>query len=263
MTIQFYESPGRKSTKQSAERIYVCVGTSDESLVRSIASASTPTVHNMLLRNEISVEETGPESWLCNIKYGTKKEEEAGDWKWDFDTTGGTQKITQSKANIANYAPSGTTAPNFKGAIGVTDDSVEGCEITVPQFKWNETHQLDAAQVTWTYSQVLRLLTGRTNMATFRGFAAGTVLFLGAKGSASMKAPGIVEVSFSFAASEPGSSLTVGDISGINKASWDYLWVRYGTGSDATAKKLIKKPSSDHVERVYDPGDFSLLLIGS
>ena len=37
----------------------------------------------------------------------------------------------------------------IKGAIGVTDDSVEGCEIVVPQFKWTETHQLDANEVTW------------------------------------------------------------------------------------------------------------------
>jgi hypothetical protein len=101
---------------------------------------------------------------------------------------------------VGNYAPEGKTAPNFQGAIGVTDDSVEGCEIIVPQFKWTETHQLDAAVVTWEYSQVLEDLTGKTNENAFRGFGPYRVLFHGAKGSQSAKNPDLVEMTFSFAA---------------------------------------------------------------
>ena len=41
---------------------------------------------------------------------------------------GGTQHITQSIATIQKYAPPGKTAPDFKGAIGVTHDSVEGVD---------------------------------------------------------------------------------------------------------------------------------------
>jgi hypothetical protein len=44
---------------------------------------------------------------------------------------GGTQHITQSLATIQKYAAAGT-APDFGGAIGVTHDSVEGVDITVP-----------------------------------------------------------------------------------------------------------------------------------
>ena len=130
---------------------------------------------------------------------------EKGDWRWEFDTTGGTQKITQSKENVHNYAPSGKTAPDYHGAIGVTDDSVEGCEIVVPQFKWTETHQLDADEVTWDYSQTLYDLTGKTNADDFRGFSAGQVLFHGGKGSQSAKNPDLVEMTFSFAASRDAS----------------------------------------------------------
>lgn len=62
---------------------------------------------------------------------------------FSFDTGGGAQHITQSLANVARYAPPGQTAPNFKGAIGVTADSVEGVDITVPVYHFAETHYLD------------------------------------------------------------------------------------------------------------------------
>jgi hypothetical protein len=32
---------------------------------------------------------------------------------------------------------------------------------------------------------------------------------------------------------------------------------------DTAAKKLVKRPTSVHIERVYDAGDFTLLGIGS
>ena len=55
---------------------------------------------------------------------------------------------------------------------------------------------------------------------------------------------------------------TIGDITGIAKAAWEYLWVRYGTVQDTDAKKLVKRPTSVHVEQVYNSGDFSQLGIG-
>ena len=88
------------------------------------------------------------------------------------------------------------------------------------------------------------------------------MLFHGGKGSQSAKNPDLVEMTFSFAASRDASDLQVGDISGIAKTAWEYLWVRYGTVEDTDAKKLVKRPTSVHVERVYDSGNFSELGIG-
>lgn len=267
MALAIYEAfPSRDTTigdKPSIDLSYVIMGTRDDTLARSFLAAMTPTVYSNLLRQSLQLKETAPETWECTVRYGATKEPEKGDWKWEFDTTGGNQKITQSKENVHNYAPAGKNAPDFKGAIGVTDDSVEGCEIIVPQFKWTETHQLDAATVTWTYSQTLYDLTGKTNAAAFRGFGIKQVLFHGAKGSQSAKNPDLVEMTFSFAASRDAAGLVVGDINGIAKKAWEYLWVRYGTIEDTYAKKLVKRPTSVHIERVYDSGDFSQLGIGN
>ena len=82
------------------------------------------------------------------------------------------------------------------------------------------------------------------------------VLYAGAK-----RGSGDWEITFRFAASPNVTHLTIGDITGVDKKGWEYLWVRYADSVDDTAKALVKKPIAAYVERVYEYGDFSLLGI--
>ena len=70
------------------------------------------------------------------------------------------------------------------------------------------------------------------------------------------------EITFRFAASPNVAGLQLGNIPGINKEGWHYLWVRFTDEVENVAKVLIKKPVAAYVERVYDYGDFSGLGIG-
>jgi len=151
----------------------------------------------------------------------------------------------------------GKTAPDCKGAIGVTADSVEGVDITVPVYQFSETHYLADTLVTPAYKATLFALTGKVNNAAFKGFAAGEVLFLGASGS--RRGYGDWEITFRFAASPNVTNLTIGDITGINKKGWEYLWVRYSDSEDAVAKALVKKPVAVYIEQVYPYGDLNLM----
>jgi len=45
------------------------------------------------------------------------------------------------------------------------------------------------------------------------------------------------------------TGLSVGNIVGIAKKGWEYLWVRYQDAEDAAAKALVKKPVAVYVER--------------
>jgi hypothetical protein len=153
-----------------------------------------------------------------------------------FDTGGGTQHITQSLANVARYAPPGQTAPNFKGAIGVTADSVEGVDITVPVYQFSETHYIDDAYVTPAYK--------------------GTLFASGQK-----RGGGDWEINYRFAASPNVTGLAVGDIAGISKKGFEYLWVRYADAEDSAARTLVKRPIAAYVEQVYPYGDLNALGI--
>jgi hypothetical protein len=247
----------------STELHYIVTDTSDELAAITAVRATAPATHNDLARGEITVEPTGPTTWDAVVQYvgANEGELEVGESSYSFDTGGGSQHITHCLSHIASYAPAGKTAPDFKGAIGVTTDSVEGVDITVPVYTFGETHILANSSVTGTYKGKLFALTGKTNNATFKGFAIGECLFLGASGS--KRGKGDWEITFRFAASPNKTGLTVGDITGIAKKGWEYLWVRYEDAVDATAKALVKKPLAVYIEKVYEEGSFTDLGIGT
>jgi hypothetical protein len=252
-------------TNPSAELRYTVRGTDDDVAARVALEGASPTVYDLyndglwlVPRDSATVEPVGNDLWEGIVRYSLSPQENES--IFSFDTGGGTQHITQSLQTVASHAPPGKTAPDFKGAIGVTDDSVEGVDITVPVYTFSETHFLPDALVTPAYKATLFALTGRVNNAPWKGFALGEVLFLGAAGS--KRGLGPWEISYRFAASPNVTGLTVGEITGVAKKGWEYLWVRYADAEDTVAKALVKKPIAAYVERVYEYGDFSLLGIG-
>jgi hypothetical protein len=264
MAITVEEKFGRLLSDNSAELTYIVRGTTSDADARLALLANAPTSHDGLSRDDAEVEEIAPGSWLGVVRYASADQlpPEVGESSYSFETRGGTQHITQSLQTIASYAPTGVTAPDFKGAIGVQGDGIEGVDITVPVFTFSETHPLDDATVTTAYKSTLFYLTGKTNNAAFKGLAAGEALFLGAAGT-KRDSSGVWEISFAFAGSPNVTGLTVGEITGIAKKGFEYLWIRYQEAEDATAKMLIKKPIAAYVEKVYREGDFSQLGIGT
>ena len=216
-----------------------------------------------LVRQSIDLERAdGAESlWHGVVKYGRKARKETGESEWYFDTSGGQTKVQQSLATIGGYAREGFLAPDFQGAIGVTESSVEGVEITVPQFSFGETHYLAASVVTLAYARAVATLTGKVNAAPFRSFYRGEVLFLGASGR--RRGEEDWEISFKFTAIPNALGLQVGGIVVPEKEGWHYLWVRYEDEKDEAAKVLTRRPVAAYVEQVYQYGDFGLLGIGS
>jgi len=135
-------------------------------------------------------------------------------------------------------------------------------DITVPVYQFGETHYLPDSVVTQAYKATLFGLTGKVNSGSWKGFAAGEVLFLGATGSKRGTGPDADwEITFRFAASPNATGISVGPIGGIGKKGWEYLWVRYADQEDAGSQAIVKRPIAAYVERVYDEGNFSALGI--
>lgn len=268
MSVRFALKNGGVKSAENPRSItfeYVLTGITDYNYARAYAcSATYPTV-NGLYRQDVQLESQGYNVWYVTVPYGvTRAEPSETEFVWSFDTTGGTARITHAKEHIASYAPPGMTAPNHYGAIGVNQDGeVEGCEIVVPAFKWTERWQLPWASYSWAYANFVKLVTGRTNAATFRGRAPGTVRFNGATGSQSSRNPEILDCTFHFEEGSAAEGVTVGPITGVNKGAWEVAWVEYHIEEDATAKRRATRPIAVHVERVLDSADFALLGIGS
>jgi len=247
----------------SAELIYTVGGSDSDTAVKAAVEAAAPEEYEGLSRQTIDIEPVTVDTvnqrglWTATVRYGRIAPQTIGSEPvYNFETGGGTQHITQS-LSTTRY-PS-DTAPDFKGAIGVSGGSVQGVDITVPVYNWSETHRLSAATVTTAYRGALFNLTGKVNDAAWREFVAGEVLFLGASGS--KRGEDEWEITFKFAASPNRENMSVGSITGVNKKGWDYLWVYYE--DEVSSNKLIKQPKAVYVEQVYSRADFAALGIGS
>ena len=254
---KFDSREATESESPTTELLYVVQGTDDDLVVKSLVDATAPALYNGLVRDSFTIKPVGGGVWECSVQYV----EVSSDSQFTFDTGGGTQHISQAIQTINRYPAPGEIAPDFQGAIGVNGDQIEGTDITIPVYNFTETHYIDDALVTGAYKATLFFLTGRVNNAPFKGFAKGEVLFLGASGA--KRGFEDWEITFRFAASPNVTGLTLGNIVGIDKEGWQYLWVRFADEEDNVAKTLIKKPIAAYVERVYEYGDFSGLGIGT
>ena len=244
----------------SATLLFTITGTEDDDEAMAALLGTAPTIFRNLVRQTPHIEPQGAGLWYADVHYGKREPKKAGDWKFTFDTTGGTQHITQSLETIGRYAVEGN-APDFGGAIGVTQDSIEGVDIVVPAFSFGITYYFDPAFISPSYALVCYALTGRTNVAPFWGFAAGEVLFHGATGTIGGDT-GVLEMNYRFTANPNVQGLQVAGMSIGFKGGHHYLWFRYQDTKDDGAKMLVKRPVAAFVERVYDPGSLSALGIG-
>jgi hypothetical protein len=272
---------GRKAAS-NYQKSYKVFGTTDDVVLHAeintkvtaeLAYWQYPGVAGMQLRAEqYSVSYLGDDAWQVTISYSKDGAEDGTDplkRSRSFDTTGGTQHITQAYSvgsggslDFEYRFPSSAT--NMSGAIGMDSNGVNGVDVVTPQLQWQESYDVPNAYVTNSWIRSVAGVTGTTNNASFRGFEAGEVLFMGCSGSQEwddQKGRGPWSLSFRFVASKNVTNQTIGSIAGISKRGHDYLWVLYEDAVSGSA--LLKRPKAVYVSKVYKDSDFSLLGIGT
>lgn len=246
------------------------VADEDAALSAARSKAAGHTIKGMTLDSIEVVERINDDTWKVKAVYAETEDGADDDIEDDgeeetvsfaFDTGGGTMHRNQSLKTVSK-APN--DAPDFNGAIEVDNEgNVNGVDVTMPVLNFTETHTMSGTRVTTSYKKNIAALTGTVNRSSFRGFAAGEVLFLGASGSKrSKKASAPWEITFRFAVSPNQSSVSVGKLKVSNKKGWNYLWVRYADKVADNKKNVIKEPVAAYVEQVYPEGDFGNLGLG-
>ncbi len=180
----------------------------------------------------------------------------AGSVAWD--TTGNTEHITQGLTAETSIP---ANAPYFHGALNVSGDSVNGVDVVRPALKYSETWILPASvAVSVSFVGSVYGCTGTVNSETFRAFAPGEALFIGARGQWSGDSP-TVAVTFDFQCRPNKDSVYVEGLTGIAKKGWQHLWIRYEAESDSGT--IVRKPIAAYVNDVYESKSWAGLLIGS
>lgn len=297
-----------KRASSTYQKSYKVFGETDDTVVHTEANTKIsselayfqyPGQPNVQLRAEsYSVNYLGDDAWQVTISYektGADDDNQTDPLRRSrsFDTSGGTQHITQSPlyddtttevlengfpivarnaTGERKYGLSGVTPPDQFGAIGVDGDSVAGVDIIVPALSWTENYDVPSSYVTAAYIKRTAFLTGTVNSAAFRTFLAGEVLFLGCSGNQDWdadKGDGPWSLAYKFVASpnagagETTKALKVGDIGGIVKKGHEYLWVKYESSVGVGSADLLKRPKYVYVNEVYPSANFSQLGIGS
>jgi len=257
----------KATTNPQTETVgYKLIGVDSPALVKALAAGYSPVLRGSLYRTNIAIDERGPALWDVDVTYGPyqQKEPTPNDNQWSASTTGGTKHITVALEHKNSYIPAGGKTATHDLAIGVTAErQVEGVDVLDPIGKWTENWKLLLADYAFTYMGTVMQLTGKTNASSFRGMAAGSVLFEGGEGTRSGKDPTILDITYHFAFSENRTGLTVGTITGIAKKGWEYSWVEYGVADKPGEGRPAMKAIQVNIERVYDEGDFSSLGIGT
>lgn len=248
------------------ELIFAVKRTDDVAEVEAKIEATAPISYRGLVRQEYAVTDEGAGIWKANVVYGKRTVQAP---KFTFDTGDGTKHITQSLETVNRYAPPGQEAPDMRGAINVDDTGVKGVDVPDGVFAFTETHYLPLTSVTPAYITKVRRLRGKYNDAPWTStpfysggqgmtFAAGECRFRKLTGSKLNDE--YFELTFHFEGSENAENLTIGNITGIDKLGWHYLWVRYGNAVDKATR--VKRPAAVYVEKVTDAGNFNDLLLG-
>lgn len=213
-----------------------------------------------LVFQDYRFQELGPGAWDFFAKYGRREPNLTNVTTAQFDATGGTAHITQSIQTLQKkFDPGETVVYDFGGAIGVSNDGVEGTDIETPGYSFQYTVYLPLANWTPTYRLKLRKLSKKYNNAVWTSpegdiFEAGEVRYRGFQ--ASRRGLDDVELTHLFHA-EDNRILTAGNITDIAKRGQDYVWYRYADSDDTTGAPLLKYPVAAYVEEVYHPGNFA------
>jgi len=171
----------------------------------------------------------------------------------NFSTTGATTHLNQSLSTRGTYAAPGKQAPNYQGAIGVSDSGVDGVDVTVPAFEFTLKRKFKYTSTAYLLACVA--LTGKTNSSPWQIFATGEALFLGAEGGENDQ--NWVDITYHFAARPNENNLSVGNITGVNKRGWEYLWVKHD--EEVVADRVLQRPAAAYVEQVYPQASFATL----
>jgi hypothetical protein len=185
------------------------------------------------------------------------------DTSFEFDTGGGTQHLMASYSTVGAYGTNldgaAAAVTDNGGLIGVVNGGVEGVDVPVGSLVFTVTRNKPISAMNASYLDILADMVGRINSGTFAGtsddgvafsYVAGEVMFFGARGGVRQNK---AVISFTFGVSMNKTGLTVGEIAGIAKKGWEYMWVRYADTDVSKEAKAV------YVEQVGLPGDFTTL----
>lgn len=266
---------------------YLLRGSSDELAIWNFLHSNTPATYLGMWKSNVSVDPQGGDFWNGKVDYSipegkenTQQEYAPTDLlglEFSWDTTGGTQHITQSRKTWSKTArkdmPAGWEPPDFKGAIGVSKDGVAGTDVLVPKNEFTITFRRE--RVTMEYYRGLERNTGKMNIRAWSTYAPGEVRFDGSTGRyvGNNRDDFSFMITYKFSGAEnlvnivivppdlnqQGQPIENTGLIVPGKRGWDHIWCTYDL-EDTDASRVVPRATAAYVEEVLDSFDFFAVL---
>jgi len=214
---------------------------------------------------ELEVINVNPNNKACRLTviYTTLNQEQSGVLRsYTLDVGSQTEHVARA-IDQSNFS---SDDPNTL-LIGITDEEVEGVDISAPYMRWTET--AFRRTLSNSYARRLHELHSTLNGSTFRGFSAFSVRFDGASAQRNSNSQWEIQYAFSI---NPETSLSVSADEMVDGSTvdvdpvfgWQYVWFRLQKVKDSsTPPRLIEKIRSVHIADVYAADNFADLEIGT
>lgn len=249
-------------------------GFTEQSVVDAVNAVALTTFAG-LPRDSTRVEQISNDVWAATVTYSRQSTGQpptvgTTGYAWSFSTQGQTERVEMAISQTAQTLITNGTVPTNVGLqIAIDQDGVaQGVDIVVPKLEWSETHVIAASVVegsSGAWIKTVAGITGSVNSGTFRGFAAGEVLFLGASGSKNEDST--YSVTFNFLCSNNVASLSfptydangqkTNTTASIAKGGHDYIWFLHQKSEDATTKAITPITSAVFSAKVYPSASFT------
>ncbi len=242
------------------ERIFTIHGTEDGYEARAFGPQIGDTYGAGLVLNEQAIfPQPGSDTCRSVLKYrapetADKETPLSNEIEWDVSAE--TENVIRAEFGQTHF-PAGEDVGDL---IGVDGEDVTGVDKRIPKSQFIIDTDVNELALTATYWRRIMDYSGTINDATWKIWAKGEVLFLGAR--IVRRGKGDNRARFTFLVS-PNATLQINTTSGVQnvfKRGWEYLWLeRLKTTSSSRIKMEIK---AVHVASIYDSNNFLSLGLG-
>lgn len=258
------------------EAFWKVSGAADENAALTAAKATIPTSKHSIRLTSLEVSERlAPSVWTVRATYALDPQDTTSDDTLPPEEVGySVQMVTsrkmQAMATVGTWLAAGVPQLNFAGRMGVHSDNVaesDGAEYMTPVATMQITHYWALADFPATARANFCKQPACINNDTFRGFAAGELLYGGCRiAKTSAGDAGCWRVDFDFLISPNSSNVQLDGFAPatpatpVTKNGWDWLWIwnRAAIVSNAATLTAYKQyyPAQVTVNRIYPYVDY-------
>jgi hypothetical protein len=88
----------------TTDLVYVVMGTDNDLTAKTAIEAELPATYDGLVYQDYTIERVGDEAWLVEARYGLQSPKDTGDSTYQFETGGGSQRISAATKLVVVYS---------------------------------------------------------------------------------------------------------------------------------------------------------------